>query len=144
MYILTYNSERNKKKIGYINEKTEKYIPNPLRCFKCQKFGHHGSVCNGHTICGECGEREPNHTTINCNVNRYANCSENHPSYTRSCPAWKKILTIKHKEHPYPEAQKIVEGYIKKQNLFPKQPKNCKKEENYPELISKLLILGRT
>ena len=92
-YILTFNSPTTPKdiKIGYINEKIVQYIPNPLRCFKCQKFAHHGSVCNGHTICGKCGEREPNHTTIDCNLNnRCANCSEDHPSYTRSCPIWKK------------------------------------------------------
>ena len=35
-------------------------------------------------------EREPNHTTIDCNLNnRCANCGEDHPSYTRSCPVWK-------------------------------------------------------
>ena len=91
MYILTFNSPTTPKeiKIGYINEKIETYIPNPLRCYKCQKFGHHGSVGNGHTICGKCGEREPNYTTINCN-----------------------------------------------------QKTESKKEENYQELISKLLILG--
>ena len=77
-------------------------------------------------------------------------CSEDHPSYTRSCPAWKKekeILTIKHTRNiPYPEARKIVEGYIKKTKPIPKSPKTTqkqrvKKEENYQELISKLLIL---
>ena len=132
-YILTFNSPTTPKeiKIGYINEKIEQYIPNPLQCFKCQKFGHHGSVCNGHTICGE---GEPNHTTINCNLNnRCANCDEDHPSYTRSCPAWKKekeILTIKHTRNiPYPEARKIVEGCIKKQNLFPNLPKQPKNRE---------------
>ena len=116
---LTNNSERNKNRLHqWKNEKIETYIPNPFWCYKYQKFGHHGSVCNRHTICGKCGEREPNHTTINCNLNnRCANCGEDHSSSTRSCPAWKKekeILTIKHtKNIPYPEAQKIVEGYIK-------------------------------
>ena len=68
----------------------------------------------------------------------------------RSCPAWKKekeILTIKHtKNIPYPEARKIVEGYIKNKTysqISQNNPKTeSKKEENYQELISKLLILG--
>ena len=92
-YILIFDPPTTPKqiKIGYINEKIETYIPNPLRCYKCQKFDHHGSVCNGHTICGKCGDRELNHTSINCNLNnRCANCGEDHPSYTRSCPARKK------------------------------------------------------
>ena len=104
------------------------------------------------TICGKYGEREPNHTTINCNLNnRCANCDEDHPSYSRSCPAWKKekeILTIKHtKNIPYPEARKLVEGYIKNKTyaqISQNNPKteSKKKKENYQELISKLLILG--
>ena len=109
-YILTFNSPTTPKeiKIGYINEKIETYIPNPLQCYECQKFGHHVSVCNGHTICGKCGEQEPNHTTIKCNLNnRCANCGEDHPSYTRSCPAWIKEKNFNHKN---PEAWKIVEG----------------------------------
>ena len=53
--------------------------------------------------------REPNHTTTDCKLNnRCANCSEDHPFYTRTCPIWKKkILTVKHARNiPYPEAQK--------------------------------------
>ena len=129
-------------------KKIEQYIPNPLQCFKCQKFGHHGGVCNRHTIYGKCGEREPNRTTIDCKLNnRCANCSEDHPSYTRSCPVWKKekvILTIKHTRNiPYPEAWKIVEGYIKNKTYSQNNPKSeSKKGKNYQELISKLLQLG--
>ena len=38
--ILTVNSPTTLEeiKIGYINEKIEQYIPNPLICFKCQKM----------------------------------------------------------------------------------------------------------
>ena len=94
---LAYNPQRNKK-ISYINEKIEQYISNPLRCFKCQKFGHHGNICNRCTICSKCGEREPKHTTTDCKPhNKRANCNENHPSYVRTCPVWQKeISTIKH------------------------------------------------
>ena len=146
-YILTINSPTIPKeiKIAYINEKIEQYIPNPLWCFKCQKFGHE-SVCNAHTICDKCGEKEPNHTTIDCKLNnKCATCGEDHPSYTRSCPVWKKeILTIKHTRNiPYPETRKIVEGYIKNKTYSQISPKSeSKKGENYQKLISKLLQLG--
>ena len=90
-------------------------------------------------------EREPNHTTIDCNLNnRCANCGENHPS----CPVWKKekeILTIKHTRNiSYPEAWKIIEGYIKNKTYSQISQNNpeSKKRENYQELISKLLQLG--
>ena len=40
--ILTFNSPTlsNSVKAGYLNIPVAPYIPNPLRCFKCQKFGH--------------------------------------------------------------------------------------------------------
>ena len=33
--------------IGYCIEKIEKCIPKVLRCFKCQKYGHHKQICRG-------------------------------------------------------------------------------------------------
>ena len=72
-----------------------------------------------------------------------------HPIADHAHPGKKKkeILTIKHtKNIPYPEARKLVEGYIKNKTyaqISQNNPKTeSKKEENYQELISKLLILG--
>ena len=28
-------------KIGFLRVNVDAYIPNPLRCFKCQRYGHH-------------------------------------------------------------------------------------------------------
>ena len=41
-YILTFNTSTVPKhiKIGFLHTKVEMYIPNPLRCFQCQKYGH--------------------------------------------------------------------------------------------------------
>ena len=83
--------------------------------------------------------------SLTANSTTCANCSENHPSYTRTCSVWKKeILTIKHTRNiPYPEAQKIVEGYIKNKTYSQISKKHSKSEskkgENDQELISKLL-----
>ena len=42
-YILTFEKQSIPKeiRIGYTIERVEQYIPAPLRCFKCQKFGYH-------------------------------------------------------------------------------------------------------
>ena len=150
-YILTFNSPIIPKeiKIGYTNEKIEQYIPNPLRCFKCKKFGHHGNICNGRPVCGKCRERESNHTTTDCKLNnKCANAGEDHLSYSRTYPVWEKekeILTIKHSRNlSYPEAWKIVEGYIKKKKPSPKTNESQivkKKEKNNKELIFKVRLL---
>ena len=46
-YILTFEKPSIPKeiRIGYIIERVEQYIPAPLRCFKCQKFGHRKEIC---------------------------------------------------------------------------------------------------
>ncbi|GFW43718.1 uncharacterized protein TNCV_4770671 [Trichonephila clavipes] len=45
--ILTFNSPKLPItiKAGYLNCKIRPYIPNPLRCFKCQRFGHSQTSC---------------------------------------------------------------------------------------------------
>ena len=40
-YIINFNTPKSPKiKIEYIITKVETFIPNPLRCLNCQKFGH--------------------------------------------------------------------------------------------------------
>ncbi|GFX05685.1 putative RNA-directed DNA polymerase from transposon BS [Trichonephila clavipes] len=54
--ILTfYNSNLPSKiKPGYLNCKIRPYIPNLLRCFKCQRFGHSQTSCREQLTCSRC------------------------------------------------------------------------------------------
>ncbi|GFV09664.1 putative RNA-directed DNA polymerase from transposon BS [Trichonephila clavipes] len=54
--ILTFNSPKlpSNIKAGYLNCKLRPYIPNPLRCFKCQRFGHSQNSCRGQLTCSRC------------------------------------------------------------------------------------------
>ncbi|GFU71534.1 putative RNA-directed DNA polymerase from transposon BS [Trichonephila clavipes] len=51
--ILTFNRPKLPPtlKAGYLNCKIRPYIPNPLRCFKCQRFGHSQISCRGQLTC---------------------------------------------------------------------------------------------
>ncbi|GFX63647.1 uncharacterized protein TNCV_2824331 [Trichonephila clavipes] len=40
----------------YARPKVREYIPNPLRCFNCQRYGHSKNVCRGQPTCPRCGE----------------------------------------------------------------------------------------
>jgi len=46
-YILTFDKLQLPEilKIGYLLVRVEQYLPTPLRCTKCQKFGHHATKC---------------------------------------------------------------------------------------------------
>ena len=102
-------------RIGYSIERLEQYIQAPLRCFPCQKFGHHKEIGRGRQVC-DTGKRDPDHMENECNNIKCANCHEEHPAFSRSCAIYKKekeIIFIKHtKDIPFPEARKIVERYM--------------------------------
>ncbi|XP_055938200.1 uncharacterized protein LOC129968368 [Argiope bruennichi] len=42
---------------GYIRLPVRPYIPNPLRCFQCQRFGHSKLNCRGSLTCARCATR---------------------------------------------------------------------------------------
>ena len=87
MYVLTFDKPEIPKeiRIGYTIEKVEQFMPPPLWCFRCQKFGHHKDISRGCQVCGKCGERNPNHTGSECKDVKCTNCHEQHPAFSRSC-----------------------------------------------------------
>ncbi|GFW57091.1 RNase H domain-containing protein [Trichonephila clavipes] len=96
---------------GYLRCSVRPYIPNPLRCFQCQRFGHSKPTCRGKPTCARCGE--VGHDSGECNgEEKYVNCKGDHPSYSRSCNTWKfekEITTVKIKNRlTYPEARLAV------------------------------------
>nr|XP_042913209.1 uncharacterized protein LOC122273208 [Parasteatoda tepidariorum] len=84
-------------KAGYRNCKVRPYIPNPLRCFKCQKFGHSTNNCRGKETCSRCVQT--GHTFKSCTSPELCiNCHESHSASSRLCQKWKQekqILNIK-------------------------------------------------
>jgi hypothetical protein len=65
----------------------------PLRCVKCQRFGHMAKDCTEtDNTCGTCGGK---HDTKECNEEGIAQyCTEcktdGHPSWSRECPAFRR------------------------------------------------------
>ena len=71
-----------------------KDIKEPIRCNKCQSFGHIRASCSNKELCATCAS--PSHVSSDCTSHHTpccANCgpSSTHPSYSRFCP----ILTQK-------------------------------------------------
>ncbi|XP_064462125.1 uncharacterized protein LOC135372449 [Ornithodoros turicata] len=95
--ILTFDTPvlPEKLKVGYLTTDVRPYIPNPLRCFKCNRFGHAAGACTGRPCSARCGQE--GHETKECDrAEHCVNCSENHPSYSRSCPKWKAEKEVLH------------------------------------------------
>ncbi|GFS83492.1 uncharacterized protein TNCV_66381 [Trichonephila clavipes] len=98
-------------KAGYLNCKVRPYIPNPLRCFKCQRFGHLQTSCRGQLTCSRCAS--VGHDSTDCSLQpKCINCLQTHPSDSKICPKWKiekQIQEIKTtKNISYPDACKLI------------------------------------
>ncbi|GFW59801.1 hypothetical protein TNCV_4718921 [Trichonephila clavipes] len=51
-------------KMAYLHCPVREYIPNPLRCFNCQPYGHSKNVCQVQPTCPRFGET--GHDTNDC------------------------------------------------------------------------------
>jgi hypothetical protein len=99
LLILTFGTPKLPEFVfaGYLRLVVRPHIPNPLRCFTCQIFGHSSVDCKRKPVCGKCAEE--GHLTASCN-NSFccASCGAAHPVWSRDCPQWqmeRKIMEIK-------------------------------------------------
>ncbi|XP_023210361.1 uncharacterized protein LOC111613244 [Centruroides sculpturatus] len=130
--ILTFNKPTLPSAItaGYLRCPIRPYVPNPLRCFKCQRFGHSQTSCRGKSTCAQYGTE--GHESTECtNCPCCVNCKDAHFTYSRKCPAWqreKEIQRVKTTNNiPYPEACRMVtQTTILKQTTFASVLKSTK------------------
>ncbi|GFY22351.1 uncharacterized protein TNCV_398871 [Trichonephila clavipes] len=98
-------------KARYLNCKIRPYIPNPQRCFKCQRFGHSQTSCRGQLTCSRCAT--VGHSSTDCTLEpKCINCSQPHSADSKLCLKWKtekQIQEIKtNKNITYLEARKLI------------------------------------
>src|SRR6267154_2784884 len=90
--------------IGFRRYNAKIFIPQPLRCLKCQKYGHTKSVCHGKTTCPRCAG---GHAYEDCGVGKdsgmdaskvegikCSNCGLQHSSAFKGCEVYKKNQEI--------------------------------------------------
>ena len=92
------SSPPEKLKLGYYIVDVQRYIPNPLRCFNCQKFGHSKKFCKNQLACWKCGAEGHDGSDCTAETTSCLNCKGNHCASSKSCPVWiqeKEIQRIK-------------------------------------------------
>ncbi|GBO35214.1 hypothetical protein AVEN_10091-1 [Araneus ventricosus] len=131
-FILTFNTPRLPEyiKAGYVRCSVRPYIPNPLRCFKCQRFGHSKTNCRGTLTCARCAVA--GHESTGCKANeKCVNCQGERTSFSRSCPKWKvekEVVAIKFKNNiTFLEARRIA-----KAQSAPEVPSTSKSTDPVP------------
>src|SRR5437899_2274891 len=72
------------------------YVPEPRRCFKCQKFGHTAKFCRKEQpVCPVCSEDHQYENCTNKERPKCANCTGTHSASYKKCSKYievKKIL----------------------------------------------------
>ena len=114
-YILTFNQPRPPRVIRcnlWTEELVELYIPQPMRCIRCWRYGHTQAHCRRQIpVCSRCAEE--GHFRVNCNKPfRCVNCGGEHECTVKNCPAFVfKSEVIKYQTRErcgYPEAETKV------------------------------------
>ena len=113
-YFVTFGTSRppDKLRIGYYFVEVKPYIPNPLRCFQCQEFGHSKRFCKKQLRCWKCGDEGHDGNDCSSEKKCCVNCKGEHYSSSKTCPVWikeKEIQKVKaEKNIPYGEAKRLV------------------------------------
>ena len=98
-FLITFNFPNilSSIRMGLYNVKVSPYVPNPIRCFKCQKFGHGKGQCKGKLKCFKCGEED--HEGFDCKNNpKCSNCGQLRMASSKDCQHFireKEIQKIK-------------------------------------------------
>lgn len=80
--------------LGYMSYNVRPYVPPPLRCFKCQKYGHIAAVCKGKQRCARCaGEHEYGKCERGAQP-KCCNCGGEHSSAYRGCEVSKRAVEV--------------------------------------------------
>lgn len=72
---------------GFHEVLVKQYIPNPLRCLNCFRFGHSRKSCKNERVCANCSQsfHEPNE----CNSpTKCVNCLGTHNNWNKNCPKY--------------------------------------------------------
>jgi len=88
-YFLTFSTTKLPSIVyaGCFAIRVTAFVPTPLRCFRCQKFGHGSRNCKGAPTCRDCGK--PSHENSCESALCCVNCKGNHSSSSKECPKFK-------------------------------------------------------
>ena len=80
--------------VGYVRIGVRPFVPNPMRCFNCQRYGHTSTSCRGKKLCAWCGCE--GHSKNDCTREQpyCVNCKEDHSVTDKECPAFKREKDI--------------------------------------------------
>ena len=142
--------------VGYVRVKVRPYVPSPMRCFRCLRFGHTRERCRNQPACGKCTSSK--HTGDSCTSEtlKCVNCAADqspHSAFDPNCPAYlaeKEIIGIKVTQRlSFREARDLyMASHPKKsyatavKDTRPSQPENRSSQPSLAQLAALLQAFG--
>ena len=116
--IITYKADQEfPTSIGVwgIRKRVSQYLPQPVQCFKCQRFGHRALECRGKERCMICAGAHSNKDCTSrgdMDTTKCINCGKNHTANSKECLIRQKRTLILKKaileDLPVHEARKKI------------------------------------
>lgn len=137
--VITFEEDKLPERVfvGYMSYEVKMYIPPPLRCFKCQKYGHVAAVCKGKQRCSRCsGEHEYGKCDKDAKL-KCSNCGGEHSSAYRGCEVSKRMQEVQrlkvNQGLSYAEATKTVKRAVVGPASNVKEGRQCTKCDKIKE-----------
>ena len=135
--LLTFDKPVCPKKLelDYVTYHVNQYVPNPLMCFGCGRFGHPEVKCTREKVCLTCGKKahegECQPWCLNCE-------KPGHSCTSKECEVWtkeKEICRIKTEQDvSYPQARKM---YADTHTSAPTNARSFATVVRHPSVMSK-------
>lgn len=75
-------------KFGFLQINVDTYIPNPMKCKSCFRFGHTKKKCSANRVCVYCSEFF--HEPTPCSAIKCINCGGPHTNTSKECPVFRR------------------------------------------------------
>ena len=88
-WVLTFDSSKPSASltVEFLKLNVRPFVPNPMRCFNCHRFGHSKDHCKREAVCPRCGKG--GHLEENCSsMPRCPNCNGDHSATSKECIKW--------------------------------------------------------
>ena len=139
--IITYKADQEfPTSIGVwgIRKRVSQYLPQPVQCFRCQRFGHRALECRGKERCMICAGAHSNKDCTSrgdMGTTKCINCGKNHTANSKECLIRQERALILKKaileDLPVHEARKKIAS------TQLQLPPNFQDENAFPQLVSK-------
>ena len=96
-WVLTFDTSKppTSLRVAYLTLPVRPFVPNPMRCFNCHRFGHGKDKCRREAVCPRCGKG--GHSEEQCSAEASClNCNGMHSATSKECQKWKEEKAILH------------------------------------------------